>query len=131
MDRREFLTAKLRSKQKKDIFSVAVQNTGGLEPYGGNFGAEEVIHLLNRNMIGASVPDILYFLNKTMSSSVDELVYNEYPMPTPPIKDYGFKGSSDYNVPDGSPWVNYTKPDMASHTYRLESFKGWWAGCLI
>jgi uncharacterized protein (DUF1800 family) len=131
MDRREFLTAKLRSKQKKDIFSVAVQNTAGLEPYGGNFGAEEVIHLLNRTMFGASVPDIMYFLNKNMSTSVDELVYNEYPMPTPPIKDYGFKGSSDYNVPDGTPWVNYTKPDMASHTYRLESFKGWWAGCLI
>jgi uncharacterized protein (DUF1800 family) len=82
-------------------------------------------------MFSASVPDILYFLNKNMSTSVDELVYNEYPLPSPPIKNYGFKGSSDYNVPDGTPWVNYTKPDMSSHTYRLDSFKSWWAGCLI
>src|SRR5687768_2433525 len=119
MDRREFLTAKLRSKNKKDLFNVAVQNTAGLEPYGGNFGAEEVIHLLNRTMCGATVPDILYFLNKNMSTSVDELVYNEYPHPAPPIKTYGFKGSSDYNVPDGTTWVNFTKPDMYSHSYRL------------
>ena len=46
----------------------------GLTPYTGPFGKEQVTHLLKRTMFGAKKTDIDYFMGKTLSQTLVELL---------------------------------------------------------
>jgi uncharacterized protein (DUF1800 family) len=139
MDRREFLQAK-----RKKAFSVtntenhvqSVRNiTSGIGPYTGTWAKNEVIHLLKRTMFGAKPSDISYFLTKTMSQAVDELINPTEPMPGPPLKEYATTTTAgttpDTLVLQGTTWVNDVNNDGTVQFQRRASLKKWWTGNLI
>jgi uncharacterized protein (DUF1800 family) len=129
MDRRDFLTAR---KKKAPIIAPEreFRTQSGLTPYGGPWTKNEVQHLLKRTMFGSRKADIDYFLTRTMSQSVDELLSPTAPLPSPPLNDYS-PGTPDANVPAGATWVNNPTTDGTLNTVRRNSFKKWWTGLMI
>jgi uncharacterized protein (DUF1800 family) len=135
MDRREFLTARKKPVQ----VSTKKSNTGartlsGLNPYTGTWGMNQVVHLLKRTMFGAKFSDVSYFLGKTMSEAVDELLNPTAPLPAPPVKEYdGVTGATtpDNEVAAGTTWINSLNTDGTIQARRRVSLKKWWIGCQL
>jgi len=140
MDRREFLQA-ARIKNK----AVALQSSSlvsGIGAYNGSWTINEVSHLLKRTMFGAKKTDIDYFLTRSVSETVDELL-NNTTVPSPPVRDYGLLQDADgamyddLGVAKGQTWVN--DPNIASadvirgsiNSARVASLKKWWCGLMI
>ena len=140
MDRREFITA---GKIKKTKSGIPVSTTpakspartlSGINPYTGVWTINEVTHLLKRAMFGAKKADVAYFLTRTMSQSVDELVNPTAPDPAPPVKEYTTStqpGTPDSNIPQGSTWVTDINNDGTVQSQRRASYKKWWTGVLL
>ncbi|HEX7845654.1 MAG TPA: DUF1800 domain-containing protein [Chitinophagaceae bacterium] len=130
MDRRDFLTA--RKKKAEPVISSAqtFRTQSGLTQYSGQWTRNEVQHLLKRTMFGSRKADIDYFLTKTMSQAVDELLNPTAPSPAPPVNDYS-PGTADAAVPAGATWVNDPTSDGTLNSVRRNSFKKWWAGLMI
>lgn len=140
MDRREFLQA-ARSKNK----SAGVQGSksaSGISAYNGSWTTNEVTHLLKRTMFGAKKTDIDYFLTRSVSDAVDELL-NDTAAPSPPLRDYGLLQDDDgvlyddLGVSRGQTWVNDANLASAAvirgaiNRARVASLKKWWAGLII
>ena len=102
--------------------------SSGLSPYTGNWGYDQVIHLLRRTMFGATKNDVQYFKNMSMSAAVDELLSNES-NPNPPVNDYNFvyedDDIEDPIVPFGETWINAPYTDEVEY-WRILSLKSWW-----
>lgn len=140
MDRREFLAAK-RTKKTEGYgggqqFQPPVRDiTSGLAPYTGAWGKPEVMHLLKRTMFGAKPADISYFLTRTVSQAVDELLNPTEPMPAPPIKEYatptGTGVTDDANIVQGTTWINDVNNDGTVQSLRQGSLKKWWVGNMV
>jgi len=131
MDRRDFLTATKRKPAKPRIKeAVTYRTTSGINPYTGPWTRNEVAHLLKRTMFGATKADIDYFLSRTMSQAVDELMNPTAPMPSPPVNDYS-PNTSDPNVPAGQTWINDPTNNGPLNNVRRASFKKWWMGVLL
>jgi uncharacterized protein (DUF1800 family) len=132
MDRRDFLTAK-KKKATPDIKITAIQTsrtTSGINEYSGPWTRNEVQHLLKRAMFGSTKADIDYFLTKTVTQTVDELVNPVAPLPSPPVNDYS-PGTADPNVAAGTTWINNPTTDGTLNSLRRASFKKWWTGVMI
>jgi uncharacterized protein (DUF1800 family) len=139
MDRREFLAAKRKQERaplhvpnrKKTLRNV----TSGINPYTGTWGKNEVVHLLKRTMFGAKDTDISYFLTKTMSQAVTELLNPSEPLPTPPLKEYVTSTTTgvvaDTAILQGTTWVNDVNNDGTVQSQRRASLKKWWVGNMI
>ena len=135
MDRRAFLTA----GKKKNVLQSSAKSgrniTSGLNPYTGAWTQNEVVHLLKRTMFGAKKTDVDYFLSRTMSQAVDELLTPTAPLPGPPLKNYDNTeiagGDPDLGVALGQTWVNTSSADGAANTKRIISFKAWSVGQMI
>ncbi|MFN8276096.1 MAG: DUF1800 domain-containing protein [Chitinophagales bacterium] len=95
-----------------------------LAAYTGAWTKKQVVHLLKRTMFGARRSDIDYFLTKTMSQAVDELL-TPGNAPSPPLNNYSNQ-YTDTVVAAGATWVNdfSTQPMAVSH--RQQSIKAWW-----
>ena len=137
MDRRDFLTAS-KTKKKTPLkpvqFVKPARVLSGLNPYAGQWTTNEVIHLLKRTMFGAKKADVDYFLGRTVSQSVDELMNPTAPNPTPPIKEYVTStqpGTPDINIAQGTTWVNDINNDGTVQSQRSASYKKWWTGVLV
>src|SRR5882757_351814 len=132
MDRREFLTARRKpASRPQKITAKPFRTESGLMPYGGQWTLNEVTHLLKRTMFGASKADINYFLSKTMSQAVDELLNPIAPLPSPPVNNYS-GDTADASVAAGQTWIN--NPVMNNddlNNARRDSFKKWWTGLMI
>lgn len=140
MDRREFLLAS-RTKAKKTGLQKNI-SASGIGAYNGSWTINEVTHLLKRTMFGAKKADIDYFLTRTVSEAVDELLNNSF-VPSPPLRDYGLLQDDDgvmyddLGVVRGQTWIN--DPNLASaevirgaiNRARVGSLKKWWAGLMI
>jgi len=140
MDRREFLQA-ARTKNKPAKLQGS-KMASGIAAYNGSWTINEVTHLLKRTMFGAKKTDIDYFLTRTVSEAVDELL-NNTTVPSPPLRDYGLLQDDDgvlyddLGVARGQTWVN--DPNLASadvirgsiNRARVASLKKWWAGLII
>lgn len=137
MDRREFLQS-LRKKEKPASYRPGA---AGIEPYTGTWGFNEVQHLLKRTMFGARKTDIDYFLTRTMSQAVDELL-NTVTVPSPPLRDYDLLEDDgtfydDLGVPRGQTWINDNNTAsnpvirFAIDQARQDSLKKWWMGVII
>jgi uncharacterized protein (DUF1800 family) len=137
MDRREFFT---RTKKKTN---PAYRNVAaGLNPYNGNWTANEVAHLLKRTMFGAKKQDIDYFLTLSPLAAVDELL-NNIPVLSTPLRDYGLIEDEnnvlhdDLGVVQGQTWVNdlNTASDMevrgSINSLRINSLHKWWVGAIV
>ena len=138
MDRRDFLTAKRRKKEKISSQTTGAPSprriTSGLNPYSGSWTENEVIHLLKRTMFGAKKADVDYFKTRTVSQTVDELLNPTAPQPSPPIKEYTTStqpGTPDSNIAQGTTWVNDINNDGTVQSQRRASYKKWWTGVLI
>jgi len=136
MDRRDFLTAKRRKKEKKTASSpVSTRKiTSGIGPYTGPWTENEVIHLLKRTMFGAKKADVDYFKTRTVSQAVDELLNPTAPQPTPPIKEYATSTNAvrpDSNIAQGTTWINDINNDGTVQGQRTASYKKWFTGNLI
>src|SRR4026208_1714875 len=90
MDRRDFLTADRRKKTKNTTQPThpVRRVTSGINPYNGPWTDSEIIHLLKRTKYGAKRTDVAYFLTRTVSQAVDELINPTAPQPSPPVKEY-------------------------------------------
>jgi uncharacterized protein (DUF1800 family) len=126
MDRRDFLTA----RRKKPTVTVKYRTLAGLNTYSGPWTRNEVQHLLKRTMFGSTKADIDYFLSRSMSQAVDELLNPVAALPSPPLNDYSAE-TPDAGVPAGTTWVNNFSTDEDINTERRASFKKWWAGVLL
>lgn len=138
MDRRDFLTARRRKPSHHNIVTTVPQNTNagfrtdsGINPYAGPWTRNEVAHLLKRTMFGSTKADIDYFLSKTVSLAVDELLNPTAVLPSPPINDYNSTTYTDAVVPAGQTWINNPTTDGTLNNYRRASFKKWWTGVMI
>jgi len=137
MDRRDFLTAS-KTKKKTPLkpvqFAKPARVLSGINPYASQWTTNEVIHLLKRTMFGAKKEDVDYFLGRTVSQSVDELMNPTAPNPTPPIKEYVTStqpGTPDTNIAQGTTWVNDINNDGTVQSQRRASYKKWWTGVLV
>ena len=106
----------------------------GLDEYSGEWTTTEVVHLLKRTLFGVKVNDLNYFLGKTMTQAVDELLTPTAAPVTVPLNSYSTDGYSDpTGVAAWDTWINtgvdYPDPDM--NTKRLDSLKCWWIGQLV
>ncbi len=138
MDRRDFLTA---GKAKKKTVAVAqapsfspTRTLSGINPYTGVWGTNEVIHLLKRTMFGAKKADVDYFLTRTMSQAVDELLNPTAPDPAVPVKEYATSTNAttpDANIVQGTTWINDINSDGTVQSQRRASYKKWWTGVLL
>lgn len=104
-----------------------------LQPYSGPFTKNEVIHLLKRTTFGAKKADVDYFLTKSLSDAVDELLNPASVTPDPPVKEYQNSEmlTPDLIVPEGQTWVNDVNLEGEVQLYRMASFKKWMAGLML
>jgi uncharacterized protein (DUF1800 family) len=137
MDRRDFLTANRRKKTKIPIHdTLSVRRvTSGINPYTGPWTDNEITHLLKRAMFGAKRNDIIYFRNRSVSQSVDELLNPTAPQPSPPVKEYQTSTTpgvnADGNIAQGTTWVNDINSDGTVQSQRRASYKKWMTGNLV
>jgi uncharacterized protein (DUF1800 family) len=138
MDRRDFLTATKAKKTKpviSPVGSLQYRTLSGINPYAGQWTANEVIHLLKRTMFGAKKADVDYFASLTMNQSVDELINPVAPDPAPPVKEYvtttTLGTTPDGNILQGTTWINDINSDGTVQSQRRASYKKWWTGVMI
>lgn len=104
--------------------------SSGLEPYTGDFGKEQKVHLLRRTMMGYAHRHLVDIQNLNLQDSLD-LIFSQQEFPPNPINDYFYEISKqevldqkhiyvepyqDYTTigePNGSPWP------------RHQSFESW------
>ena len=133
MDRREFVTAKRKVPAITSSITEGARTFSGLSPYSGPWTANEVVHLLKRTMFGAAPDDINYFLTRTMTQAVDELLTIPATAPAPPVKNYSNNNipptDPDYAIPMGQTWVTTNTTDADGQ--RRNSYKAWWMGLMI
>ncbi|MBX7243380.1 MAG: DUF1800 domain-containing protein [Bacteroidia bacterium] len=130
MNRRSFFSLK---PQKVQAPLRTHKVLSGLTPYSGVWGIEQVKHLLRRTMFGATKSDIDYFLTKTMTEAVTELL-TASPVPSPPLNDYGNGAQTqDPDVPFGQTWVNAAIPLSSPLIInaRKGSLRAWWVGNML
>jgi uncharacterized protein (DUF1800 family) len=130
MDRRDFLTAR-RKPETVSLPQQTFRTQSGINPYQGVWTRNEVQHLLKRIMFGSAKADIDYFLTKSISQAVDELLNPTAPLPSPPVNDYNSQTVTDPTVPLGQTWVNSPTNDGTLNSLRRGSFKKWWTGLMI
>lgn len=106
-----------------------------LNEYSGTWNRKQVAHLLKRTMFGAKPADIDYFLQKSVSKAVEELLTLSSTPPSPPVNNYegqdlgggNFAADAD-KIPKGQTWVNGTYGDGTTNFLRANSLKAWWIG---
>ncbi len=139
MDRRKFLSAYKKPQDNTidlldfEPFDVARTNST-LAPYTGPWTSNEVIHLLKRTTFGVQNDDVNYFLTRTVTQAIDELINPAAPLPAPPVKEYNTTGAltqPDTSIMAGQTWVNDPNNDGTIQARRRQSFKSWWMGQLI
>jgi uncharacterized protein (DUF1800 family) len=114
--------------------NLSSKSFSGLNPYAGQWTANEIIHLLKRTMFGATKQDVDYFTTKTVTDTINELLNPVAPLPPPPIKDYKLDATvtqPDTAIALGDTWVNDVNSDGTVQYYRRVAFKKWWMGLMI
>lgn len=143
MDRKDFLSTALKKKHNASLSTIEMPpTTTGLSPYSSQWTNNEVAHLLKRTMFAATKTDIQYFLSRTVSDAVDELL-NNVRIPLPPVRDYGLIEDEfgvlydDMGVAKGATWVNdsnlTSSPQVTGtiNQLRVNSLMKWWAGLIV
>jgi len=136
MDRRDFLTAKRRKKDKVQTPQPVASRhiTSGISPYAGPWTENEIIHLLKRTMFGAKKADVDYFKTRSVDQTVNELLNPVAPQPSPPVKEYATSTNAttpDGNIAQGTTWINDFNSDGTVQSQRRASYKKWWTGAMI
>ncbi len=102
----------------------------GISTYSGSWTETEVNHLLKRSLFGSTKADVDYFLTKTMTDAVDELLSPSNFTPSPPVNNYNSGRITDPDIPLGETWVN-GPTNAALNNARINSLRAWWIGGMI
>jgi uncharacterized protein (DUF1800 family) len=104
-----------------------------LDPYTGEWNAGAVRHLLKRTLFGVRRSDLQQFLAKGLTASLDQLLDDTVPLPSPPVKEYNSSAAPmpDTLIASGQTWVNDPSNDGTVQSLRRTSFKRWWVGQMI
>jgi uncharacterized protein (DUF1800 family) len=105
--------------------------SAGIKHYSGEWGAQQVTHLLKRTMFGAKQADVDHFRGKSLKKAVRELIETETPFPDPPINNYNDDKYADPEIAPGATWVTSLKYDGMNHGRRRNSLKSWWFGLML
>jgi len=108
--------------------------TDGLDEYTGEWSTTEAVHLLKRTLFGVRVNDLNYFLTRSMSQAVDELLTPTTAPISVPLNSYSSGGYTDpTGVAAWDTWINtgVDYPDSEMNTNRLDSLKCWWIGQMM
>lgn len=108
--------------------TAKTRTNSGIATYTGTWDKAAVIHLLRRVHFGVKKTDVDYFLNKTMSQAIDEILTIDHTAPAPPINNYN-DNNPDPNIAAGQTWVNDYNGTL--NGVRMGSFKMWWTGQII
>lgn len=130
MDRRQFLTLSPENQETVYIPASGARTDTGINPYTGEFGTAQVVHLLKRTLFGATPADIAWCSNLTMDQAVDALLTPQSTAPSPPLNNYG---NDETGVAPGTTWVN-AAPASANEELdikRRDSYKAWWIGVML
>lgn len=86
--------------------------------------------MLRRTMFGATKAEIDYFVGKSMSDTVNELLTPSSLTPSPPVNNYNSARITDPDIALGDTWVNGpSNPSLQGA--RLVSLKSWWVGQML
>ncbi len=103
----------------------------GIGVYAGNWGNEQIMHLLKRTLFGVSKADFNHFKGKSLSECVNILLNFDPTPPAPPLNNYGNNANqNDPAVPYGQTWVNATINGNLEGA-RIASYKSWWTSLLL
>lgn len=105
--------------------------TSGLEHYKGEWGEDQVTHLLKRTQFGARKEDVAYFVHKNRKKTIKALLDISLEAPPPPINHYNDDKYTDPDVPLGATWVEAVKYDGMNNGRRKNSYKDWWTGLML
>lgn len=97
----------------------------GIATYSGEWGQQQIAHLLKRTLIGVTKSELNHFAARSMEEAVDEILQSS-PMGNLPINDYAGPDSdvTDPDVALGDSWVEAPyNNDLEG--YRIISLKGW------
>ncbi len=96
----------------------------GLTPYTGQFGKEQITHLLKRTLFGAKKTDIDFFMDKTLTEAIDTLLTEPNALTNNqlPLRNY-----AEGTLPMGETWA-YAKHNDDFDGQRRNSLKIWWVG---
>lgn len=100
----------------------------GLEPYSERWDKAAVQHLLRRVHFGITKEDVAYYLTKTASQAIDDILNIDYTPAAPPVNNYNDR-NPDPRVSAGESWVN--DYNGLFNNQRRQSFKAWWSGQII
>ncbi len=105
-------------------------NAGGLEPYSGLWGKDQILHLLRRTTFGPNPADVQMLQTMTMQQAIDMLLAVPPPESSMPLN----TDSRDL-VPIGETWVYALAKDPNSTfsptSIRTSSLKAWWMGMIL
>jgi len=105
------------------VLPAGRHTAGGLEPYTGPWGVDQVLHLLRRTTFGPSRQDVDLLKTMYMAQAVDLL------LSPPPVEDtMPLNVDSTDVVPVGETWVYAANANTSS---RTSSLKAWWLGLVI
>lgn len=104
----------------------------GINPYKGEWGKSQLLHLLRRSLFGVSHADYNFFTGKTLSQCLD-ILFIQSPTPLPPVNAYNDDDYTDPDVPFGQTWINATWGDDLGNTdsRRQANLKAWWIGLML
>lgn len=111
--------------------SRALDIEAGLEPYTGEFGPNQIAHLVKRTQFGCTPEVLRSYSGKGLQVVLGELLVLDS-TPTTPVNDYnnleGF--GVDPDVPFGQTWVNAAFNDEFEGPRNI-SLKSWWVRQIV
>jgi uncharacterized protein (DUF1800 family) len=106
----------------------------GIQPYTGEWGQQQVMHLIRRALFGVTHDDVAFFSALTLNQALDMLL-RQSADPHPPVNAYNDNSHTDTDVPFGETWVSSRptneKDKGETDHRRLRSLKGWWIGLML
>lgn len=116
---------------RDEQMTVTGRTRSGVSAYVGSWTANEAQHLLKRCLFGSTIAEIEAFTQLGMDASLDRLLNDNSPLPSPPLNDYNSATVNDAAVPAGTTWVNNVNNDGTIQGLRRASLKKWWTGLMI
>ena len=115
----------------KSLPQFSNRSVAGLEPYSGDFGKPELLHLLRRCMFGPSKADLAHFEGMSLDAVLNELL-TASAAPQPPLNGYNSANFTDPDVLPGETWVNAPANNLNGlNPKRRNSLKQWWVGLML
>jgi hypothetical protein len=98
--------------------------------YTGNFGENELRHLLRRTLFGATLEDMQHFKGKSMNAVVDELL-NTNPSAPPPLWSFQYDYGDSTYFKAGKPWIGTKGEKFYTITIMQNNVSYWWHNLMM